>query len=85
MKILVILPLQNLNKKIIIKPKNVEQDNSRTKVNLLQVIDPLSTNANLQNVKHIKAGDLVEIVNSLEENLSSEYEIHVVESSHLQI
>lgn len=81
--------------KVIVKPKNTEQQNSRTKSDLLLAIDPLKEDVKINSVKHIRDGGLLvgcsksdsatKLVNAVEKKLSSEYDIHVVKTTSPQL
>lgn len=77
-------------KKIIVKPKNAEQNNSRTKADLLNTVNPLDKDVKINSVKHIKDGGILVgcdhldsasiILNAAEEKLSDNYEIRIAKS-----
>lgn len=81
--------------RIAVKPKNPNQKNSRTKSDLLHLVNPVDLNVKINNVKHISNGGILLDCNKSEEvsklkeivqeKMSSDYEIHVLKSIHPQL
>lgn len=53
---------------VIVKPKNPNQQNSQTKADIMQRINPVDSNIQLSKVKNVKNGGVVIGCKSLEEN-----------------
>lgn len=78
----------SLQRSVIVKPKNTSQKNSKTKLDLVDSIDPVGSEIKINTVKHIKNGGLIvgcvgeqdadKFVKLADEKLSSEYDVHVL-------
>lgn len=78
--------------KIVVRPKNPNQEYLRTKSDILQNINPVDSNIKINKVKHIKNGGILLNCNNAqeankfkklaEEKLATSYDIHELKSVH---
>lgn len=81
--------------KIVVKPKDTKQVNSRTKYDLMHAVNPVNSDILIENVKHTRDGGVVlecsepVALNKLkaiaDKELSDKYDIHLLKSSHPHI
>lgn len=79
---------KNSQQSVVVKPKDISQKNSQTKIDLVHGVDPVGSQIKVNTVKHIRNGGIVvdckgaedadKLVRLVEEKLSSKYEIHPV-------
>lgn len=71
---------------MVVKPKDITQKNSQTKLDVVHRVDPINADIKINSVKHIRNGGLVveckdataadKLVRLAGERLSSKYEVH---------
>lgn len=86
---------QNPQQKIIVKPKNPEQINARTKSDILNAVNPIESNIKFNNIKHVKNGGIllgcdnpeqaIKLKELAVEKLSSNYDVHELKCTQPQV